>query len=194
MKLLANTLCAILFSLATACMAVACSGASATPGTNNADSLSHELAGTWQRDISDPELGITGRETLTLFPDSSMLISNSLTMELADSSLRCTMSFTTEIKGRWQEDDRKISLISDPTTYIFNADSTERSATDVRTGNPLPAEAAEKLFGQLAESLSDLYLTTYSESPEITIEGYSISGDGVLKGYCGSTAITWTRP
>lgn len=191
MKYFAKTLYIAIISVTAVCVAPACSKAPAAQTPAPQDSLSN-LSGQWQREIVDSEIGVTGNETMLLNADSTFVLANNLTLEYADSTLQCSMSFITDIKGSWQIEDKQIRLNIDSSTFNLDTIGCQRQAIDLRTGKSVDADIAADIYGRLKESLSQLYFTSYSELPQIEIDGCVISGN-LLNGTCGQTDITWTK-
>lgn len=191
MKYLAKTLYIAIIAATAVCAAPACSKAPAAQTPAPQDSLSN-LSGQWQREIADSEIGVTGNETMSLNADSSLVIVNNLTIDYADSTLQCSMSFITDIKGSWQIEDKQIRINIDSSTFSLDTIGCRRQAIDLRTGKSVDAGIAADIYARLKESLSNLYFTSYSELPLIEIDGCEISGN-LLNGTCGQTVITWTK-
>lgn len=162
--------------------------------TVSCSSSRNDYSGTWQRNISDPDLGIIGSEILILSPDSSLEIHNRLKMTYNDSNFSYKTTFTTTISGSWTIEDNKIVAYLDSSSYIFDTIPGMTVLCPIRNKTINASENALNIMSdEIIANLKDLYQDTYITNSVLTIVQPVVISDTILSGICGKTPISWTK-
>ena len=154
----------------------------------------NDYSGTWRRNISDSDLGITGSELLILSSDSSLEIHNRLNMAYNDSNFSYKTTFTTTISGFWAIEDNKIVAYLDSSSYIFDTIPGMTVLCPIRNKIVTASESTLNMMSnEILANLKSLYQGTYIANNILLIEQPVVISDTILSGVCGKSPISWTK-
>lgn len=150
--------------------------------------------GSWQRIISDLDLGIDGSEILTFSSDSILEITNNMTMSYCDSNFNYTTKFVTVIIGKWSVDDNKITAHLDTSSYTFDTIPGKTLLIPAKANMAREAiNALSRMNRDILSNLKAFYRETYADGKVLNIDKAIVINDTILSGFCNESQIIWYK-
>ncbi len=156
-----------------------------------------DVAGTWESEISEPALFLSGTERLHFNPDSTFLSTSEMKFEHGDSTLSSTLGIRVSISGVWEQPaDHTVTMAYDPES--LEVDTIAGTFTLRHTGgdseatpDSILALMRENLFHHISAHYKGAY-AHYDPTEYVTLTEVRVSGNPpTLSATIGPIRIKW---